>query len=412
MSMAPRILFFAPGVSLAHVGRLLTLARAARDAHLEVHFACTSRMARFVDVPGVVVHEVRETMTGADFIARKRAGQPLFSEEVFAADVAEDLRVLDDVTPDWVIGDLRLSLQISARLAGVRYAIVSNAHWSPREPWELYRLPEHPATAWVGVGLVTRFFETFRTTLFELHARPFNRVRARYGMPRLREIREIYVDADHVLFADPPELFPELARSDAETFLGPILWEPRVDLPPWWSELGAHRDRLLVSVGSTGSSAFLSSAVVDAGRDLGLEVMAATSGRVAAPAGARSAPFLPGLEAARRARVVVCNGGSGTMHQAIAAGTPALGICSNMDQFLVTARLAEAGAAQVLRIDEATPSRVRAAIARLTGDPTYAQAARRLGPSFDPRLAPAAFSAWLSRVLAREPISRLASGDA
>jgi UDP:flavonoid glycosyltransferase YjiC (YdhE family) len=100
------------------------------------------------------------------------------------------------------------------------------------------------------------------------------------------------------------------------------------------------------------------------------------------------------------------------MHQAIAAGTPALGICSNMDQFLVTARLAEAGAAQVLRIDEATPSRVRAAIARLTGDPTYAQAARRLGPSFDPRLAPAAFSAWLSRVLAREPISRLASGDA
>ena len=42
------------------------------------------------------------------------------------------------VRPGVVVGDFRLSLSISARLAGIPYVALINAHWSP---WSTQRFP-------------------------------------------------------------------------------------------------------------------------------------------------------------------------------------------------------------------------------------------------------------------------------
>ena len=44
--------------------------------------------------------------------------------------------------------------------------------------------------------------------------------------------------------------------------------------------------------------------------------------------------YLPGDIVARHSRLVVCNGGSPTSHQALLAGVPVLGIPDNLDQVL------------------------------------------------------------------------------
>lgn len=44
--------------------------------------------------------------------------------------------------------------------------------------------------------------------------------------------------------------------------------------------------------------------------------------------------YLPGNQAAARADLVVCNGGSPTTFQALSEGVPVLGIPGNLDQFL------------------------------------------------------------------------------
>ena len=136
------------GVSLAHVARPAALAATLGDCDL--HFARTARMARFVGLPNATQHDLAETMSPERFVARMAAGQPLFDEATLHADVVEDLRVIDAVKPDLIIGDLRLSLQVSARLAGVRFALISNAHWSPELPLSTYPLPDHPAASLVG----------------------------------------------------------------------------------------------------------------------------------------------------------------------------------------------------------------------------------------------------------------------
>lgn len=42
--------------------------------------------------------------------------------------VEADLRVLDEIAPDLVVGDLRISLSVSARLAGIPYIAIANAY--------------------------------------------------------------------------------------------------------------------------------------------------------------------------------------------------------------------------------------------------------------------------------------------
>jgi UDP:flavonoid glycosyltransferase YjiC (YdhE family) len=60
--------------------------------------------------------------------------------------------------------------------------------------------------------------------------------------------------------------------------------------------------------------------------------------------------FLPGAVAAGVADLVVCNGGSPTTYQALAAGKPVLGIPSNLDQCLNIAALKSAGVGKILRV--------------------------------------------------------------
>ncbi|MBK8575473.1 MAG: hypothetical protein IPN90_07300, partial [Elusimicrobia bacterium] len=49
------------------------------------------------------------------------------------------------------------------------------------------------------------------------------------------------------------------------------------------------------------------------------------------------ADYLPGMETCKKADLVICNGGSGIVHQALSAGVPVIGIAANMDQMSVMA---------------------------------------------------------------------------
>ena len=44
--------------------------------------------------------------------------------------IDEDLAMIDQHRPDVIIGDLRFSLAVSARLKSIPYITIKNAHWS------------------------------------------------------------------------------------------------------------------------------------------------------------------------------------------------------------------------------------------------------------------------------------------
>jgi UDP:flavonoid glycosyltransferase YjiC (YdhE family) len=263
-------------------------------------------------------------------------------------------------------------------------------------------MPELPLTKWVGMPLARVLFGMVRPFAFAYHTRPLNRVRREHGLPSLGlDLRRIYTEADYTLYADPPDFVPTVRLPANHHFLGPILWSPAVELPPWWDDLPQDRPVIYVTLGSSGRSALLA-VILKVLADLPVTVLAATAARVdpgAIPSNARVAAFLPGEKAAARARLVVCNGGSPTTQQALAVGTPVLGLVSNLDQHLNMGAVQRLRAGELLRAESATPASIRATVDKMLAQTSYSEAASRLAGSFSGAHTPTRFRAVLSEAL-------------
>jgi len=397
-----RLLIVAEAVTLAHVARPVALAAALDPQRFDVHFAASSRFDALLGHLPHTRHGV-ESISSRQFLEALDRGAPVYSADDLRRYVREDLELLRDVAPDVVVGDFRLSLSISARLARVPYATITNIHWSPCARVR-FPLPELPLTRLLGVRPAARMFALARPLAFALHTRPLNRVRREHGLPSLgRDLRRTYTDADQVLYADAPELSPPHSLAPGHRFLGPVLWSPAVPEPDWWADLPAERPVVYVTPGSSGRVRLLNAAL--RGLDgLPVTVVAASArfgARDHAPANAFVTDYLSGEAATRRAALVVCNGGSPTVQQALAAGRPVLGVAANMDQHLSMAPVVAAGAGLLVRSEKATAAAIRQAARRLLEEPSFRTRAESIAETISTHDAPATFARTVEEMAGR-----------
>jgi len=204
--MPPKILLMAHDVTLAHLGRPLRLAEGLiADGH-DVTLAASAESARFLQQFPGRVHRLASTGK-ARFIDNLAKGRPVFDFETLKRFAEEDEALLASLQPELVIGDFRLSLSVSARRAGVPYATITNAYWSPAFT-PRFVVPDLPMLPYLGVGISQFLFDLARPFAFAYHARPMNALRRHYGMPSLgHDLRRIYTDADLALFSDVPQIY-------------------------------------------------------------------------------------------------------------------------------------------------------------------------------------------------------------
>ncbi|MBS0372035.1 MAG: glycosyl transferase family 1 [Proteobacteria bacterium] len=349
--MPKKILLMAHDVTLAHLGRPLQLAHYLQEAGHQVILAASADSARFLhDFPGQT-HLLKPTGK-AKFIDNLAKGRPVFDFSTLLQYAEEDEQVLSTYRPDMVIGDFRITLSISARRLHIPYATITNAYWSPAFS-PRFVVPDLPMVRYLGIGLSQLLFDIARPFAFAYHCRPMNALRSHYGLPSLgHDLRNIYTDADLALFSDIPEVYGLDADLPDSIFLGPIQWAPDLPLPPWWDELDVGRPIIYLTLGSSGDENSLPE-IVRQLTSTDAQIMVATAGAKHLPSHPRifSAEYLPGTLAAKRADLVVCNGGSPTSYQAIACGTPVLGIPRNLDQFLNMHYLEKNGLGSIIRND-------------------------------------------------------------
>lgn len=373
----PKVLFFAEDVTLAHVGRMLALAGALDSARFEVVLACGPRYRHFADQSGLrVVH--LETM-GPEFFADALAkGAPIYTQERLQQYLATDLALMAREAPDLVVGDFRCSLGTSAELAGVPYYALSNGAWSPNSTLP-FPVPELPVVRVLGVGLASALSNVLRPRIFRQHLAAFNALRRAVGLSPHASLSEAYTHATRTFYADIPSLAPTSSLPAGHEFLGPVLWEPQVPLPRWWRQVPDDRPVVYVNLGSSGDER-VHGAVVQGLADQPVTVLLATAGRNLGelPKNFLAAHYLPGMACANRAQLVICNGGSGTIYQALAAGVPVLGIPSNADQYLCTEALIAQGAGQLIRAGMVTPESVRDETKLLLAQPSFSKRAQAL----------------------------------
>lgn len=396
-----RLLFFAEAVTLAHLARPLSLSSALAADGWSLTLACDSRYRSLAcDFPGRWIP--LPSISPEAFLRSLARGTPLYDVETLERYVTDDLKAMADEGPDLVAGDFRLSLSVSARLANVPYVSLLNAYWSPYYDPGRWPVPGLPFARFLPVALAESLFRLARPLAFSVHSRPLNAVRRRHGLESLgSDLRRVYSDADRVAYMDAEELFPLSAPPPTHRFIGPVVWDAPAPLPPWWTALPTDKPMVFVSLGSSGPAALLPS-VVRALAASDVTIVVATAGRKPAgefPSHVWVADFIPGTEAARRASLVICNGGSLACYQALAAGVPVLGIAGNLDQLLNMQAIERSGAGALVRADRATVRRLRHAVSMVLGSRRYAQAAATQQPLVSRYGAPGRFASLANEML-------------
>jgi UDP:flavonoid glycosyltransferase YjiC (YdhE family) len=378
----PRILFVSENVTLAQVVRLFVLARALPASEYEVHFASSGFDPLVFEGSNFFQHHLftldRERVLGA-----MEAGKRLYEKKALRKYVEHELELFDEVKPDLVVGDFRLSLAVSAPLYGVRHATLINAYWSPYYQRDGFPVPDHPIVRLLGEEMTEKYFPLAIPQVFAHFASPLNALRRDYKLPEIGSLLETLVCGDDTLYVDEPSLTPLHAAPPSHRFLGPVLWSPRVPLPPGLDD-GDPRPLVYVTLGSSGRVDALAH-VLRALARLPVRAVVATAGRCelnGLPDNVRAYPFVPGDELSRRASVVISNGGSTTSYQALAEGTPVVGLPSNFDQYLAMTAIERAGAGVLVKARRATEETVFDAVARVLGDESFGTAAKAIAARF------------------------------
>jgi UDP:flavonoid glycosyltransferase YjiC (YdhE family) len=375
----PRILFVAEAVSLAHVVRLALLAGALERTRYEVWFA-SARFPELVFAGTQLQRRVLFSQSPEHTLSRVTRGKRPWDEAVLERYVASDLALLEEIRPDLVVGDFRLSLAISAPLSGTPYASLINAYWSPYGVRDAFPIPEHPLIRMLGVERVARRYRFALPLMFRHYARPIDRLRRRYGLSGLGGLLETLTFGDYTLYADVPELAPTRDAPANHRYLGALSWSPRAPLPAFWERIDPVRPLVYCTLGSSGELRTLD-AVLEAARRLPITLLVASAGRFAPRVVSDNVcvtDFVPGDVVAKRASLVICNGGSTTGYQALEQGTPVLGLPFNFDQYLASETITRAGAGLYLRSGDATARTVAAAVERLLYEDRFAAGARRM----------------------------------
>jgi UDP:flavonoid glycosyltransferase YjiC (YdhE family) len=282
---------------------------------------------------------------------------------------------------------MRQSLSISARLAHIPYVNIINAQWSPsaQMPFELM---QNPMASFVGEPLASLALNVFAPLGFAAHAAPHNVARLKFGLPPLRwDVKHLYSDGDFTLYPDIPQLVPTQNLPSNHQYIGPILWSPYTSLPDWWNLLPTDKPLLYLNLGSSGQSKLLP-LFFKALSNLPLSIIAASPDHAALkmdalPPNLFFSQYLPGSESARRAQLVICNGGNMSTQQALAESAPVLMVVSNLDQLMFARAVERAGAGEVMKEEEVTEAKVRRVVWRMLKWQGYQLAAQRIAQAYE-----------------------------
>ncbi|MFN8390446.1 MAG: glycosyl transferase family 1 [Bdellovibrionota bacterium] len=408
-----RILFLGEGVTLAHVVRPYVLAQCLDRELFDVHFCCAERYRPLIDETRCTYHKVHST-SPEEFLEILAKGAELFPEDTVRTRTEEDLGLLERLSPDAVVGDMRLSLGVSATVKRIPYVSLTNAYWSPFAERNRFPLPSfepirtlglHRLKGGVGVRAAEGLFHMLLPLVMKRQARGLDQVRREYGLPPFENYLTGFTWGDITCFSDTPGIAPVEKLLPSHRYLGSVSWTPECGLPSWWSNLSDSKPIIYLSLGSSGPLEVLPT-LFEALRSLDCQVVLATAGRIASdqiPSGFRHAEYLPGEALAQRADVVISNGGSPSTYQALAQGKPVLGIASNMDQLLCMTNVHRCGAGILCRADNSSAEDFKTALTALLRSTRHRDLAKEIAKELEEYRPEKIFPSILNEVTGAEP---------
>ncbi len=280
MGRRKRILFLAEGATMTHFVRPVALADSlvSESTEYDLYLYAPARFAHHLAHKPYSTGELK-TMPGEVFLANIARGKTLFPADVLRRYVKEDRDLIRNIQPDLVVGDMRPSLPISARLEKAPCAVLINAYWSPYAKRRAI-IPELPLTRVIPPRWLGPVYRAFGPIASALHVAQMNRVRREFGIAALPlDSRRMFADGDYVLYADVPEFVPTDRAPPNHHYVGICNWSPPIPKPEWWERMCEDpKPKVFVSLGSSGPVRVLPELLAALAR-LPVSLVLSTSGR-------------------------------------------------------------------------------------------------------------------------------------
>lgn len=299
------------------------------------------------------------------------------SAKELGARVPREIAFFKDVKPAAVLTGWCLSVTISARAAKVPFVNVLHST-TVTEYYEagLQTFPDRNTfrvVRWLFGNDEDKMNRWVSKMILKLErpAKPYNKVGAKYGLPKFKNFIEL-LEGDQTLLADIPEWVEFSEIRPSLHYIGPL--PARIDKPIPESVTSIPRDRPVVyfAMGSSGDPALITE-ILQGFQDKPYRVIAPVKSlieemNIDAPENVVATEFLPAHLVNPMADISVIHGGQNTVMNACLSGTPIVGIGMHPEQQANLDACVRKGFAIRLNKKWATASDVLAAIDRLLHD--------------------------------------------
>lgn len=334
---------FAPhSWGLSHVGRSLLVAEVLKARGARPVFVGDGPFVLPEDAlvrrSGIEVHPLID-MTMEQVLVN---GFDFHTPESLLRLVEAERAMIRDLRPSVIVSDYRPSIHVAAAIERVPVIALTNIHWTHHWGTPISPPIEHPITVrlskLVGQSLALRLLShvtpRIAAGIFKKNVAIYNELLAEHGLPPQSDILAFFEGSHSTYLTDAPEwceLKPHVPPQIKVA--GPLYWAPEVPAG-WDANLPTDKPWIYLSAGSSANPDVFPSLYRELG-ELPYRFLMTTAGLELPPGIPENftvTDFLPGEEVMRRSVLSILNGGSGTIYQAIASGTPMVMVAMRGDQ--------------------------------------------------------------------------------
>ncbi len=340
-----KTILFAPASNiLFHVVRCLELAQELRRRGHRIIFVGTRRYLQdpvitagkefaYYELPDFETEEALGILRSIGKTPSKR-----FLLELIEA----ELQALNQLKPDLIVTDFRLTIYISARVCRIPLVSLLLSVWMQQyfdRSLSKISLSTYPQLIvlkkLIGNSGIVLLTPLLLRLIIWYKMRPFQAAAKRYGQAPRRMLWDLLI-GDCNLLLDTEVWSPTKPLPQHFRRVGPILWEPDCPLPAWVEQLDHTRPVIYVCFGSTAHKDLFRT-IFSEFAATAYQVIVATGGQIDpqefhVPSNFYVERFLPGGKIMDHADLVIYHGGAGTAYQVMKAGIPSLVIATHLDQ--------------------------------------------------------------------------------
>ncbi|OGG31564.1 hypothetical protein A3I51_02550 [Candidatus Gottesmanbacteria bacterium RIFCSPLOWO2_02_FULL_38_8] len=344
-----KVLFMPNGIGLAHVGRLVSIAKELKRYKVEIMFGGGSEAIVLIRREGFRFHKISEFSREIYDEKIKNNNWFIYNRHNFLQFLKDELALYRKVKPDLIVYDTKPTVRVSSKISGIPAVSITNVDATGYYDYEKIAFPLETT---FGRYLPKKMMSVLRRE----YGQRFLKIVGKRAIPLMimtamiriipamiqlgykpnKDPFQLFL-GDLTLIADIPEFRPIKKLPNEVKIIGPVFWDGPTRLPKWHKKIDNNEDIIYVTASGTGDKeTFLRILKFLKGSPY---TIAATTGNTLKPGevdikyeNLLVTEYLPGDYILKRAKLIIFPGGNATCYQALSYGVPQICTPFHVDQ--------------------------------------------------------------------------------